>query len=188
MLKINLLILCAVLLAVSLPVGAQQKWRFVTSKKVAYLKKRDAALEKAIRQLEQVEPGEEVRYHYNTVDLNGDDKLDAVVFVSGSTVCGTGGCPVLIFKGDGRVYSLITEMSVSRAPIFVGVTRTKGWNDLMMEVYGGGIKPYFALLKFDGKTYPDNPTVEPALPKRSRAKFIEYLSGIETYDTGLELK
>ena len=129
-----------------------------------------------------------MRYHYNKVDLNRDGKLDAIVLVSGDSVCGTGGCEVLIFKGDGKNYSLITEMSVSHPPVFVGRTKTKGWSDLLMEVYGGGIKPYFASLKFDGKTYPENPTVEPALPKRSRAKFVEYLSGIESIDSGFSFK
>jgi hypothetical protein len=57
-----------------------------------------------------------------------------------------------------------------------------------MYVSGGGIKPYYSLLKFDGKTYPENPTVEPEIPKRTRVKGIEYLSGIDSYDTGFLLK
>jgi len=57
-----------------------------------------------------------------------------------------------------------------------------------MNVSGGGIKPYYSLLKFDSKTYPENPTVEPEIPKRRRVKGIEYLSGIGSYDTGFLLK
>ena len=169
-------------------IAAQQKWQFVTAKKVAYLKIRNQSLEKALHKWNENAPDDDLRYHYNTVDLNGDGKLDAIVLVSGQSVCGTGGCEVLIFKNDGEDYSLITEMSVSHAPVFVGATRTKGWNDLVMEVYGGGLKPYFASLKFDGQTYPENPTVEPPLPKQSRAKFVEYLSGIENYNSGFTFK
>ena len=51
---------------------------------------------------------------------------------------------------------------------------------------GGGIKPYYALLKFNGKTYPENPTGEPEIGRK--LKVIEYLSGIDTYDTGFLLK
>lgn len=182
--KISPLIFVAVLTFFSTSVFAQLKWQFVTSKKVAYEENRDEAIEKALKKWNATEPSDDLRYHFNKVDLNGDGKSDAIVFVSGNSICGSGGCRMLIFKGDGKNYSLVTEMSVSRPPVFVGAMKTKGWNDLLMEVSGGGIKPYFASLKFDGKSYLKNPTVAPALPKRSRAKFIEYLSGIESYDSG----
>ena len=189
MLKINLFLLAFVIAVLfSTTIIAQQKWQFVTSEKVAYLKTPDESLEKVLHKWNENAASEDLRYHYNTVDLNSDGKLDAIVFVSGDSICGTGGCEVLIFKGDGKNYSLLTEMSVSRPPIFVGAMKTKGWSDLVMEVYGGGIKSYFAVLKFDGKSYPENPTVEPALPKRSRAKFVEYLSEIEDYTTGFPLR
>ncbi len=186
--KFNSLILVFIFLT-ALPALAQKKWQFITSKKVGYLKNSDEQLEKVLRKWnEAAAPSADLRYHYNTADLNGDGKADAIVFVSGNSICGTGGCQVLIFKGDGKNYALVTEMSVSHPPVFVGATKTNGWRDLVMEVYGGGIKPYFASLKFDGKTYPENPTVELALPKKSKAKFIEYLSGIEDYETGFELR
>lgn len=191
--KTTFLFFAAVLFAFSFSpaISAQQKWQFVTSKKVIYEKNPDEAIEKVLKKWNKIEPSDDLSYHFNRVDLNGDGKADAIVFVSGSSVCGSGGCRMLILKGDSKNYSLITEMSVSRPPLFVGATKTKGWNDLLMEVSSvgvAGIKTYFASLKFDGKTYPENPTVEPSLPKRSRAKFVEYLSGIETYDTGFELK
>lgn len=189
MLKINLFLFAFVFAVLfSTTLKAQQKWQFATSKKVVYLKTPDESLEKALRKWNETDVSENLRYHYNTVDLNDDSKLDAIVFVSGDSICGTGGCEVLIFKGDGKNYTLLTEMSVSRPPVFVGTTQTKGWKDLLMQVSGGGIKSYYAVLKFDGKSYPENPTVEPALPKRSRAKFIEYLSEIEDYNTGFPLK
>ena len=40
---------------------------------------------------------------------------------------------------------------------------TKGWHNIAVRVQGGGITPgYFAELRFDGKTYPKNPSVPPA--------------------------
>lgn len=189
--KLRFLILICLISFAATQISAQAKWQFVTSKKVAFLKTRDPNLEKALRKWNGGDGGsssEPFRYHYNTIDLNGDGKLDALVDISSPSYCGSGGCPILVFKGDGKNFVLVTEMSVSHSPVFVAETRTKGWSDLLMEVYGGGAKPYFALLRFDGKTYPENPTVEPALPKKSRAKFVEYLSGIESVETGFELK
>lgn len=52
-------------------ISAQGKYHFVTSKKVAYLKTRNANLEKALRKWNGTE-GEAFKYHYNTVDLNDD--------------------------------------------------------------------------------------------------------------------
>lgn len=155
-------------------------------KKVDYAKKRDAKLETALNKWSK--NSKDFRYHYNFVDLNDDGQLDAVVFISGDEYCGTGGCEILIFKGGGKEFSLLTELAVSRPPIWVSVNKTKGWRDLVLLNSGGGIKSYYSILKFDGKSYPDNPTVEPALPKRNRAKFTEYLSGIDLYDTGFEIK
>jgi hypothetical protein len=101
-------------------------------------------------------------------------------------ICGTGGCRILIFKGVGKNYSLITEMSVSRPPVWVTSTKTQGWSDLIFYNSGGGTKPFYSLLKFDGKTYPENPTVEPTISQK--IKSVEYLAGIDYYDTGFLLK
>lgn len=167
-------------------VEAQKSPEPVITKKVAYLKTRDKQLEKAIRKWNGTDSADEVRYHYNKVDLNGDKKLDAVVYNSGKTACGTGGCDMLIFKGVGKGYQLVTQMSVSRTPLVVLSTKSKGWKNLAMLVSGGGIKPYYSFLKFNGKTYPENPTVEPEIPKRARG--VEYLSEIEDYNTGFLIK
>jgi hypothetical protein len=42
-------------------------------------------------------------------------------------------------------------------------TTTNGWRDISVRVAGGGIVPgYEAILPFNGKTYPGNPSVAPA--------------------------
>lgn len=157
------------------------------TKKIGYLKTRDKQLETAIRKWNGTD-ADEIRYHYNKIDLNGDGNLDAIVFASGNSICGTGGCEMLIFKGNGKSYELLTEMSVSRPPIWISSTKTKGWSDLVFYNSGGGIKHFYSLLKFDGRTYPENPTVEPEIQKKGKLKVIEYLSGINTYNTGFLLR
>jgi hypothetical protein len=57
---------------------------------------------------------------------------------------------------------------VTRPPIVVASTTTQGWRDLVVRVSGGSIIPgYDALLRFDGRTYPANPTVPPAEPLKA---------------------
>jgi len=41
-------------------------------------------------------------------------------------------------------------------------TKSNGWHDISVVVAGGGIAGYEAILPFDGKTYPSNPSVPPA--------------------------
>lgn len=161
----------------------------VISRKVGYLKTQDEPLEKVLRQwsaAKGVKPSDDVHYFYNKVDLNDDGHEDAIVFMAGNPFCGSGGCMMMIFKGDGTTYQLLTQMTVSNPPLIVTSHRTQGWYDLVMPAKGsrGG---YYALLSFDGKGYPRNPTVAPALPNNQAIKGVEYLSGIEHYDAGFKL-
>ena len=169
-------------------IDGQRRNEPIITKTVKHETKENTAIKEAIYGWKGTNNVDEIRYHYNKVDLNGDGQLDAVVSILNQMSCGTGGCPMLIFRGNGGNYQLLTEMSVSRPPLIVLSTKTNGWNDLVMFVSGGGIEPYYSLLKFDGKIYPENPTVEPQIPKRRKVKGIEYLSGIETYETGFLLK
>ncbi len=62
----------------------------------------------------------------------------------------------------GRL-SRVTNISITRPPIRVLPTVTHGWHDLGVMVAGGGIIPgYEARLRFDGHSYPSNPTVPSA--------------------------
>jgi hypothetical protein len=64
--------------------------------------------------------------------------------------------------------------------------RRNGWNDLIVFVSGGGIQPgYYAVLPFDGKKYPENPTIEPAMPLRERVKGMAYLAGADKAESDI---
>jgi hypothetical protein len=103
------------------------------------------------------------RYAAAFVDLKDDGKQDAVVYLIDSKWCGSGGCSCLILAPEGTSYKVITKTTVTRLPIRVLPTKTNGWHDLAVGVAGGGIQPgYEARLRFDGSTYPSNPTVPPA--------------------------
>lgn len=111
------------------------------------------------------------RYSVALVDLNGDKRPEAVVYAMStsaggqqSDLCGSGGCDLYVLSLTPAGYRQISDISVTRAPIRVLPTTMHGWRDLGVTVAGGGIiKGYEAKLRFDGRSYPTNPTVPPAL-------------------------
>jgi hypothetical protein len=150
---------------------------------------RDGRLERAIREAAEFGSGEEerMRYYYNRVDLNNDKKPEVIVFLFGEGMCGSSGCDAFLFqKIDGK-YKLITAFEPVRNPIIVSQTKTKGWNDLIFYNAGGGIIPgYYSLSRFNGKTYPANPTVEKDSPSlKTRIKGKAYVVGEYSSEFGL---
>ncbi|QPC97900.1 hypothetical protein [Qipengyuania soli] len=95
-------------------------------------------------------------------DLNGDGADEAIVYLITPYFCGTGGCNTLILTPAGPMWEKVGEISVSRTPITVMDTSSNGWKDITVAISGGGGASGNALLKFDGKAYPPNPTVAPA--------------------------
>ena len=57
-------------------------------------------------------------------------------------------------------FKLVSKIAVTRPPIRVLDTKSKGWHDLSVRVQGGGVQAdYEAKLSFDGETYPSNPSL-----------------------------
>lgn len=104
------------------------------------------------------------KYAADTVRLSESTKEDAViVYVTGQSWCGSGGCRMLILEPEGPSYRVITETTITQLPIRVLRNVTNGRHDLGVRVQGGGVQPgYEAILPFDGKTYPRNPSMPPA--------------------------
>jgi len=97
-------------------------------------------------------------------DLNGDGKDEAIVYIVGSMWCGSGGCNALVLTPSDATFDVTMNASVTRTPIGVLNTSSNGWRDLFVSIAGGGIEAGTVAMKFDGNSYPDNPTVEPAKP------------------------
>lgn len=118
--------------------------------------------------LEQDAP---TRYSSAFLDLKDDGTKEAIVYVTGRGWCGSGGCVMLILAPEGKSYKVITQTTVTRLPVRVLKTKSKGWHDISVVVAGGGIQlGNEAILSFDGKTYPTNPTVPPARPSDGKAQ------------------
>ncbi|MCS5692833.1 hypothetical protein NZK33_12675 [Cyanobium sp. FGCU-6] len=117
------------------------------------------------------------RYTWSRVDLNGDGRPELVAQVLGPMFCGTGGCPLLIFRepSPGRL-QLLTQMSLFKDPLIVAERRQNGWKELITRVRVDAGHGYNAELPFDGRTYPTNPSVAPALPLRRPEPGTAYLA------------
>jgi hypothetical protein len=103
----------------------------------------------------------DARYVAALADLNLDRRPEVVVYLS-SGYCGSGGCPMYVFTPSARSWRPVARTTVTRAPIRVLNSRTRGWRDLSVTIGGGGLPRGEALLAFNGRRYPGNPTVRPA--------------------------
>jgi hypothetical protein len=154
-------------------------------REVASEKARDAAVERLVA-AEVPEPGELVRYQYNFVDLNADGTPEVLLRIDGRSTCVSGGCRLLVLSKAGSGYEVISRTTLTWAPILVSEHRTNGWNDLVLwqraDPPGGA--SHYKVLEFEGRAYPQDPSMEPAhlleLPVRGVAYLSERLSpGIE---------
>lgn len=99
-------------------------------------------------------------------DLDGDGRLDAIVYLTGASVCGSGGCNTVVYAYH-HGWSLVSIIYLTRPPIIVADSKSHGWRSLIVNIAGGGIRhPRSVELRFDGATYPSNPTVPPAISVR----------------------
>lgn len=106
------------------------------------------------------------QYRAAQADLNGDGSPEVLVYAEGPENCGSGGCALYVLTRRSLGWRILTQTSVTRPPIRLLSTRTKGWHDLGVHVAGGGILPgYDVRLRFNGRRYPDNPSLLPPRPR-----------------------
>lgn len=118
----------------------------------------DETMLHALKQAVYLSIQEQPLYQYAFYDLNQDGIQDAVVMLRGSNWCGTGGCTVLVFQGmSHEKFQPHSKMTVTDVPIVALNSKTQGWSDL--SVYSRGVGQ--VILKFNGRSYPSNPSLEP---------------------------
>lgn len=104
------------------------------------------------------------RYRATTADLNGDGRPEVLAYAESAGQCGSGGCTLYLLARQSRGWRVVSRMSVTRPPIRVLASKTRGWHDLAVHVAGGGIRGgYDVRLRFDGRRYPGNPSIAPRL-------------------------
>jgi hypothetical protein len=159
---------------------AQQRPAIPTSAAEEFLKK---FLQDYARQ-NQADDDKTTRYVHTFFDLNSDGKDEAIVYLVGREWCGSGGCSTLVLASEASSYKVVTELTVTQLPIRILPGTSNGWCNLGVWVQGGGIQPgYEAELRFDGKSYPENPTVPPArrLERKVTGKIVISASQDETH-------
>ena len=100
-------------------------------------------------------------FEYALVDLNDDGVPDAVVRLTARDWCGSGGCTMLIFRGESQRYTFMAKATITQKPIKVSPEAQHGWHTLLVPARGRGAGPGFALMRFNGTEYPRNPSVQP---------------------------
>jgi hypothetical protein len=104
------------------------------------------------------------------VNLSENHFNEAIVQLAGSEWCGSGGCTTLVLEKGDASWERISEITVTRLPIKVLSSTSHGWHDIAVQIQGGGIRqPREAVLKFNGRTYPANPTTVSAKKPASEA-------------------
>ncbi|MEJ7137535.1 hypothetical protein [Amphibiibacter pelophylacis] len=137
------LALCAALLLAAAPAAQACSGHTVSDAVAEFVKSKGAS---------KVPPFRTAR-----VDLNRDGRPDAVVLLGGRDWCGSGGCTLLVFRGSAHEFHLVGDTSVADTPVRLAKTRSKGWSSLIVHSKGSGE----VLLNFDGRSYPDNASVQP---------------------------
>ena len=129
---------------------------------------REASLKKILQDyvtVKHFDDDKTAQYAHAFVDLNGDGKDEAIVYMTGQTWCGSGGCSTWILRQQAASRRFVQRITITRVPIRVLDATSNGWHNISVRVAGGGISPpYQAELRFNGRTYPNNPSVPPARP------------------------
>lgn len=112
-------------------------------------------------------------YKRADADLNGDGRPEIFIYVTDQGYCGSGGCALIVLSRQGKRFRQVLRTSINQLPISLLPTSTRGWRDVGVTVFGGGIRqPYTARLRFNGRRYPYNPTMPPAEPMRGNTGHI----------------
>lgn len=150
---------------------------------------KDMELEKALVKAFELEQYEDnVRYYYNKADLNEDGNPEIFAYIVGPPVCGTGGCSGAIFKQETGEYKLLSTFSLVNNPVIVSNIKANGYRDIIMHVFGGGIESFFARVKYDGTTYPSNPSIQPKVESGTKVDGIAIIADDITKNPGMKIE
>ena len=104
-------------------------------------------------------------FSYVRYDLNNDGFRDALVLMQSpyGYWCGDdNGCALLIFRAEASRFRFVNKVRPIRPPVYVAETSTNGWKDLVARVSGRSEKAKDVIIKYNGVTYPIDPSTLPA--------------------------
>lgn len=100
-------------------------------------------------------------YVFSMHDLNGDGIQEAVVLLTDTDWCGSGGCTLLVAQHLGAAWQLISKITLVHPPVIALERKRSGWQSLSFIVGGGGMAADPVTLDFRQGRYPSNPTTVP---------------------------
>lgn len=118
-------------------------------------------------------------YDVRRIDLNGDRRREAIVLFKSpyGHWCETHGCTLLVLKANDHKFSPLSTISPVREPVYIAKNKSYGWHDLIVRMSGRSDKAKNVALRFNGSTYPPNPTNLPRIlgfePSAHRSLFRE---------------
>ncbi len=124
----------------------------------------DTVLYESIQKLvEQANGPANSRFDYTRIDLDGDGRRDALVYLRMpySHWCGQHGCTLLVLKAGMESFEYVSYVQPIRPPLIVSENRSNGWKDIMVRVDGRWSETKDVALKFDGRVYPSDPAEQP---------------------------
>jgi hypothetical protein len=90
-------------------------------------------------------------------------KTEDVVYILGQRWCGSGGCTLLVLEPTESSFNVLGRVTIVQLPVRLLSSMQNGHPDIGVTVQGGGVLAgYEAVLSFNGKSYPRNPSLPPA--------------------------
>ncbi|MBA3670190.1 MAG: hypothetical protein H0W71_09050 [Sphingomonas sp.] len=98
-------------------------------------------------------------------DLDGDGTKEGLLYLIDPASCGSGGCSLYVFQGNGKGgWTISDTIGPAQLPVFKLDHKTDKWADLGVSVSGGGIPAALMAVPHGARGYAPNPTVDPAKP------------------------
>ncbi len=111
----------------------------------------------------KVPPDKTTRITAVSVKTDDGKTEEDIVYISGQGWCGSGGCTMLILEPSESAFNVLGRVTIVQLPIRLLPSANDGHPDIGVLVQGGGIQSgYEAVLSFNGKSYPSNPSMPPA--------------------------
>jgi len=101
------------------------------------------------------------RFAMAFVDLNGDHRAEAIVYLVDDSWCGSGGCMTFVFTPSSSGWKWVSSTTLTKLPIYRLRSKHHGWNDLGVSVRSDYVKGGLVALHFNGSTYKSYPTIAP---------------------------
>jgi len=114
------------------------------------------------------------KFQYSVTDLNGDGKDEVIVLITDEKYCGSGGCTMEVFHAEKGGFIFISGSTIVKPPIQILNSMSHGWKNIAVST--GKIRD--VILKFNGKAYPLNPSLQ---PKATQQELMSAVTIIETY-------